>query len=104
MADRIVVMKDGEIRQVATPAEAYHHPRDTFVAQFIGAPVDEHAARQPVESEGEALTLRLWDGSRARACRRGAGGRGRGRRSSSACGPRISCPTAAADDGAARGR
>lgn len=38
MADRIVIMKDGYIQQVGTPAEVYHRPANTFVAQFIGAP------------------------------------------------------------------
>jgi multiple sugar transport system ATP-binding protein len=38
LADRIVVMKDGHIRQVGTPAEVFHRPADTFVARFIGAP------------------------------------------------------------------
>ena len=38
MADRIVIMKDGYIQQVGTPAEVYHQPANTFVARFIGAP------------------------------------------------------------------
>ncbi|MEQ8659117.1 MAG: sn-glycerol-3-phosphate ABC transporter ATP-binding protein UgpC [Hyphomicrobiales bacterium] len=38
MADRIVIMKDGHIQQIGTPAEVYHAPANTFVAQFIGAP------------------------------------------------------------------
>jgi multiple sugar transport system ATP-binding protein len=38
MADRIVIMKDGHIQQVGTPAQVYHAPANTFVAQFIGAP------------------------------------------------------------------
>jgi multiple sugar transport system ATP-binding protein len=38
MADRIVVMKDGYIQQVGTPAEVFHKPANTFVARFIGAP------------------------------------------------------------------
>lgn len=38
MADRIVIMKDGHIQQVGTPAEVYHKPENAFVAQFIGAP------------------------------------------------------------------
>jgi len=38
MADRIVIMKDGHIQQVGTPAEVYHQPANMFVAQFIGAP------------------------------------------------------------------
>jgi multiple sugar transport system ATP-binding protein len=38
LADRIVIMKDGHIQQVGTPAEVYHKPKNVFVAQFIGAP------------------------------------------------------------------
>jgi len=38
MADRIVIMKDGYIQQVGTPAEVFHQPANTFVARFIGAP------------------------------------------------------------------
>src|SRR5258708_10554374 len=38
LADRIVVMSDGEIRQVGSPAEVYENPRDLFVANFVGSP------------------------------------------------------------------
>lgn len=38
LADRIVIMKDGHIQQVGTPAEVYQKPTNMFVAQFIGAP------------------------------------------------------------------
>ncbi|MCG6270047.1 sn-glycerol-3-phosphate ABC transporter ATP-binding protein UgpC [Vibrio furnissii] len=38
LADRIVVLKQGEIEQVSTPAEVYHQPASTFVASFIGSP------------------------------------------------------------------
>lgn len=38
LGNRIVVMKDGEIQQVATPQELYRHPRNKFVAEFIGSP------------------------------------------------------------------
>ena len=38
MADRIVIMKDGRIQQIGTPANVYHAPANAFVAQFIGAP------------------------------------------------------------------
>lgn len=37
MADRIAVMKDGEIIQVATPTELYSNPSTTFVADFVGS-------------------------------------------------------------------
>ena len=38
MGDRICVMKDGHIMQVATPLELYNHPDNLFVAGFIGSP------------------------------------------------------------------
>ena len=38
MGDRIVVLKDGIIHQVAPPLELYRHPTDSFVAGFIGSP------------------------------------------------------------------
>jgi ABC-type sugar transport system ATPase subunit len=38
LADRIVVLKAGRIEQVGTPLELYHHPRNHFVAGFIGSP------------------------------------------------------------------
>jgi putative spermidine/putrescine transport system ATP-binding protein/spermidine/putrescine transport system ATP-binding protein len=36
MSDRIAVMSEGRIRQIATPREIYDHPVDEFVATFIG--------------------------------------------------------------------
>lgn len=38
LADRIVVLNNGKIEQVGTPAEVYHQPASTFVASFIGSP------------------------------------------------------------------
>lgn len=38
LGDRIAVMNDGQIQQVATPAEIYQRPANLFVAQFIGSP------------------------------------------------------------------
>ncbi len=38
MGDRIVVMKDGYIQQIDTPLNLYNHPRNKFVAGFIGSP------------------------------------------------------------------
>jgi multiple sugar transport system ATP-binding protein len=38
MGDRIVVMKDGVIQQVADPITLYDKPRNKFVAGFIGSP------------------------------------------------------------------
>ncbi|MFD0981074.1 ABC transporter ATP-binding protein [Tropicimonas aquimaris] len=36
MADRVAVMRDGEIVQEASPVEIYKHPNSRFVASFIG--------------------------------------------------------------------
>jgi multiple sugar transport system ATP-binding protein len=38
MGTRIVVMKDGFIQQVDDPSNLYLHPKNTFVAGFIGMP------------------------------------------------------------------
>jgi multiple sugar transport system ATP-binding protein len=38
LGDRIGVMKDGSLRQLAPPMEVYRHPADLFVAGFIGSP------------------------------------------------------------------
>jgi multiple sugar transport system ATP-binding protein len=38
MGDRICVMKDGDIMQVAAPLELYNRPDNLFVAGFIGSP------------------------------------------------------------------
>ena len=38
MGDRITVMKDGVIHQVASPLELYDNPINQFVAGFIGSP------------------------------------------------------------------
>ena len=38
MADRIVVLDQGRIRQVGAPLDLYHNPADRFVAAFIGSP------------------------------------------------------------------
>ena len=37
MADRIAVLRDGRVEQVATPAELYDRPVTQFVARFIGS-------------------------------------------------------------------
>jgi ABC-type sugar transport system ATPase subunit len=38
LADRIVVMEQGQIRQLGTPAEVYDRPSHLFVAKFVGSP------------------------------------------------------------------
>jgi multiple sugar transport system ATP-binding protein len=38
MADRIVVLNHGAVEQIGSPLELYRHPRNRFVAGFIGSP------------------------------------------------------------------
>ncbi|MEV6088890.1 sn-glycerol-3-phosphate ABC transporter ATP-binding protein UgpC [Streptomyces cellulosae] len=38
LGDRVVVMRQGVVQQVGTPAELYDMPRNLFVAGFIGSP------------------------------------------------------------------
>ena len=38
LADRVMVMSDGEIQQMAAPNEIYTRPRNAFVAGFVGEP------------------------------------------------------------------
>ena len=38
LADRIVVLDAGEVRQFGSPLELYQHPDNKFVAGFIGSP------------------------------------------------------------------
>ncbi|MBZ9795446.1 ABC transporter ATP-binding protein [Mesorhizobium sp. ES1-4] len=38
LADRIVLLKDGIIEQIGSPAVIYEHPANLFVAGFIGTP------------------------------------------------------------------
>ena len=38
LADRIVILEGGKIQQVGTPLDTYEHPRNRFVAGFIGSP------------------------------------------------------------------
>lgn len=38
MADRVVILKNGEIQQIATPDHLFQKPTNIFVAGFIGSP------------------------------------------------------------------
>jgi multiple sugar transport system ATP-binding protein len=54
MGDRIAVMRDGLLQQVGSPQELYDHPRNVFVAGFIGSPAMNFAT---TKTEGEQLML-----------------------------------------------
>jgi len=38
MADRLIVLKDGEVQQIGRPLDVYREPASRFVAGFIGSP------------------------------------------------------------------
>ena len=52
LADRIVVMRDGEIEQVGSPMEIYSEPVSYFVADFFGSPSMNLMAGEVVHDDG----------------------------------------------------
>jgi len=52
MGDRICLMKDGRIQQVAEPLEIYNRPANMYVAAFIGNPPMNFFAGTLVEKSG----------------------------------------------------
>jgi multiple sugar transport system ATP-binding protein len=38
LGDRVAVLREGRLQQVATPTELFNHPANLFVAAFIGSP------------------------------------------------------------------
>src|SRR6187401_2231401 len=60
LADRVVVMNNGNIEQIGTPQQLYHAPRTRFVAGFIGSPAMNFIPCRLEERTG-ALSIRLTD-------------------------------------------
>ena len=68
MSDRIAVMNEGRVQQVADPATLYESPRNRFVANFIG---QTNVFSGTVESViGERVTLRTRGGAKIEAVTR----------------------------------
>ncbi len=59
MADRIVIMRDGRIQQIATPDEMFTRPVNLFVAAFIGSPGMNFLHAQ-LSLEGVGTTARVF--------------------------------------------
>lgn len=60
MADRMAVLKDGQVSQCGTPAELYEYPQNRFVADFIGVSNLIEAQRlsgNQVEAGGQTLQI-----------------------------------------------
>ncbi|TIM64636.1 MAG: ABC transporter ATP-binding protein [Mesorhizobium sp.] len=56
MSDRIAVMDAGKIIQVGTPTEIYRHPKDRFVASFVGE--SNLIEAEVVQKRGSTMTLK----------------------------------------------
>ena len=56
LADRIVVMRDGEVQQIGSSDEIYERPANTFVASFLGnPPINYIDGEIEIASEAEAM-------------------------------------------------
>jgi multiple sugar transport system ATP-binding protein len=53
MGDRVAVMRNGHLQQVAAPKELYERPRNLFVAEFIGSPAMNLATADLERANGE---------------------------------------------------
>jgi iron(III) transport system ATP-binding protein len=65
LGDRIGVMRDGKLLQIASPNEIYNRPADLFVANFTGA--SNALSGRLVERNGEFGTVETRSGNRLTA-------------------------------------
>jgi multiple sugar transport system ATP-binding protein len=65
LADKIVVLNAGRVEQVGSPLELYHHPRNLFVAGFIGSPRMNFIETQALAADRESVTVALPGGGSA---------------------------------------
>jgi multiple sugar transport system ATP-binding protein len=63
MADKIVVLQAGIVEQAGSPLELYHHPRNLFVAGFIGSPKMNFMPATVTAADGGGATVRIAGGS-----------------------------------------
>jgi multiple sugar transport system ATP-binding protein len=75
MADKIVVLQSGIVEQVGSPLELYHHPRNRFVAGFIGSPNMNFLETAVQNITPEAVTVGLPGGSKVSVPAKGPGRR-----------------------------
>jgi len=63
MADRIAVMRDGKIEQIATPHDIFTKPANLFVAGFIGTPAMNLVPATLQDYEASQASFRVGDQS-----------------------------------------
>ncbi|RVD73024.1 sn-glycerol-3-phosphate ABC transporter ATP-binding protein UgpC [Mesorhizobium sp. M4A.F.Ca.ET.029.04.2.1] len=66
LADRIVVLKAGNVEQIGAPLDLYDDPANRFVAGFIGSPKMNFLAAKVVESGDGVATIELVNHAGAR--------------------------------------
>jgi multiple sugar transport system ATP-binding protein len=64
MADKIVVLNKGIIEQVGRPLDLYHHPRNRFVAGFIGSPSMNFLSGTIARADSNGVEVELNGGGR----------------------------------------
>jgi multiple sugar transport system ATP-binding protein len=62
LADKIVVLREGNIEQVGRPLEIYDRPANLFVAEFIGSPA-MNLIKGEIAGNGAELGVRIAGGS-----------------------------------------
>jgi multiple sugar transport system ATP-binding protein len=62
LGDRVAIMRDGVLQQVAKPQDLYDRPHNLFVAEFIGSPAMNLIGADLVRSDG-ALAARFGEHS-----------------------------------------
>jgi multiple sugar transport system ATP-binding protein len=55
LGDRVAIMRDGILQQVAGPQALYDRPRNLFVAEFIGSPAMNLVGADLVRSNGDLV-------------------------------------------------
>lgn len=65
LADKIVVMNAGNVEQVGSPMELYHHPKTRFVAGFIGSPAMNFTNVNIVQAEQGKVTVSVPGGGQS---------------------------------------
>jgi multiple sugar transport system ATP-binding protein len=61
LADKIVVLEAGMVRQVGSPLELYHKPDNQFVAGFIGSPKMNFIPVEAVSASAKGISVRSPD-------------------------------------------
>jgi multiple sugar transport system ATP-binding protein len=62
LADKIVVLDNGQISQIGSPLELYNTPANRFVASFIGTPAMNFLAVKTVQVSGRRVEIKVVGG------------------------------------------